>query len=601
MPNTRIETVLTGEVWKVICINLDLENVGIELLNSHSSNIAASHKANLGLQKDPLAHLAFLKSTLIYESFSDQSKLIDLVSSEILVIDISSTEGKQGDAANLFVNILCNPSTKKPKTDSVKRLQLELHYRSNKVSNRYSILINNCRVIAVLDWIVKVKNFLSSNYERDQTTLNNNSRPINKQHHQQSVGLDDILDKLFLNRIFDFLRLFTIKKESSSQVAQQPIEIKLNLTNTDLVLVEKTNDFNSQAVILRLTAFIEYNQRKLARPFESCLQSVELFSCQMNAIEETALSIIDPVTFSILLSAKNTLNNSSINNDEEYCLRQQLDTYKNNPSAYSEFSVDISAEMLKLRFSYLDFKLFLRLLDSINKQFHMPSTSTSSAKSPGEGEVQPKTKRFVQSIKLNMCNFCLCIIDDCKDVDVPLTDVQFNRIKLVHSFGLNQDSGGQGSAEFSLNVDYYNRLLSGWEPLVEPWLARLNWRFKHAANSFTLTSMDVLNVNVTNPFMDLITGVLANWRDEYENEKANFGYTTKRHKIFQPYKLINLTGQKIEYCTFKDTNTSSVEFKQAETSGEVAKKKPELDSISSEWTPIEDKCQIQFNFYEQTK
>lgn len=31
-----------------------------------------------------------------------------------------------------------------------------------------------------------------------------------------------------------------------------------------------------------------------------------------------------------------------------------------------------------------------------------------------------------------MTNFCICIIDDCKDVDIPLTDIQFNRIKLVH-------------------------------------------------------------------------------------------------------------------------------------------------------------------------
>ncbi len=180
MPNTRIETVLTGEVWKVISINLDLENVGIELLNSHSSDLVEG--ANMSAQKDPLAHLAFLKSTLIYESFSDQSKMIDLVSSEILVIDISNTERKQGEEANFFVNILCNPNTKKLGSDSVKRLQLELHYRSNKISNRYSILINNCRVIAVLDWLVKVKNFLSSNYQRDlTTTLNNNSRLTNKQ------------------------------------------------------------------------------------------------------------------------------------------------------------------------------------------------------------------------------------------------------------------------------------------------------------------------------------------------------------------------------------------------------------------------------------
>ena len=79
----------------------------------------------------------------------------------------------------------------------------------------------------------------------------------------------------------------------------------------------------------------------------------------------------------------------------------------------------------------------------------------------------------------------------------------------------------QGSAEFGLNIDYYNRLLSGWEPLVEPWLARLNWKIRNNKNCYTLTSMDILNLNITNPFIDLITSVLSNWKDEY-NEKSIF-------------------------------------------------------------------------------
>jgi hypothetical protein len=114
------------------------------------------------------------------------------------------------------------------------------------------------------------------------------------------------------------------------------------------------------------------------------------------------------------------------------------------------------------------------------------------------------------------------------DIDVPLVDIQFNRFSFLNSCkqplqqqlsntNNNNNSGGvvvanglfgtgaQGSAEFALNIDYYNRLLSGWEPLVEPWLARLNWKLKSTTNVFTITSMDVLNVNVTNPFIELIT------------------------------------------------------------------------------------------------
>lgn len=132
MPNVSLETVLTGEVWKVMSINLDLENVGIELLNNHLINFDGinTEGSRVTLERDPLAHLAFLKSSLTYESYSDQSKLIDLVSSEILIADIrNKTTESECRNENLFTNILCNPNAQKS-TDSVKRLQLELHYRS---------------------------------------------------------------------------------------------------------------------------------------------------------------------------------------------------------------------------------------------------------------------------------------------------------------------------------------------------------------------------------------------------------------------------------------------------------------------------------------
>lgn len=553
MPNTSIETVLTGEIWKCVCINLDLENVSIELLNNHQSSIDLTETITK-LKKSSLAYLSFLKSSLTYESNSDQSKLIDLVSSEIQIIDKNSDALKN----NLFTNILCNP--KSSRASSSKRLQLELHYRSNKISNRYSILINNCRVIAIFDWLLKVKNFLASNYDsgKEQNNNNNNSSSDNIENTNNNKPVN----------------------------IQDPIEIKINLTNTDLVLVENTSDKHSQAVILRLTAFIEYNQRKLNRPFESCLQSMELFSCQMSAIEETALSIIDPVTFNIYLTAKNSLNL----NDEFVNALTNLKGKLIDDEVKMDYILDITTDKLKLRFSYLDFKLFLRLVESISKQLELSDHKQEKKVIPNKST---STNFNIHSIELNMENFCICIIDDCKDVDIPLTDIQFNHLKMIH-YASNIE---QGSAEFSLNIDYYNRLLSGWEPLVEPWLARLNWKIKNNKNCFTLTSMDILNLNITNPFIDLITGVLANWKDEY-NEKS-MQYSTKRHKIFQPYKLINLTGEQLKFSTFKDTN-SVVNESKTSTYNNNNSQQQEIDSISSDWLDIKDKCEKQFNFYENS-
>ena len=52
--NTGLETVLSGRVWKGICINFDLENVGIELYNYSSER-------GDDLSTVSLAFLSFIK------------------------------------------------------------------------------------------------------------------------------------------------------------------------------------------------------------------------------------------------------------------------------------------------------------------------------------------------------------------------------------------------------------------------------------------------------------------------------------------------------------------------------------------------------------
>ena len=228
---------------------------------------------------------------------------------------------------------------------------------------------------------------------------------------------------------------------------------------------------------------------------------------------------------------------------------------------------------------------------------------------------------IISDLNVWMSNFCICIIDDCMGIDIPLIDIQFSRFSLLNSSrSINSDKsssstinksnsglfgvGSQGSAEFALNIDYYNRLLSGWEPLVEPWLARLNWKLKTDKNICTVTSMDVLNVNLTNPFLELITGVLSNWKKDFTAEEASS--SKKRHNSFQPYKLVNLTGQSVKFSILQNTNPtatasatslgSSCSF--ASLSEFVASSLKSLDPSVADWTQVDDKCDKQFNFFQ---
>ena len=69
---------MSGKVWKSIRIAIDLNNVTVELLYAHKQG---------KFEEVSMARLDFIKSKLLYESFSDDSKDIDLRSQKIEASD----------------------------------------------------------------------------------------------------------------------------------------------------------------------------------------------------------------------------------------------------------------------------------------------------------------------------------------------------------------------------------------------------------------------------------------------------------------------------------------------------------------------------------
>lgn len=58
-----------------------------------------------------------------------------------------------------------------------------------------------------------------------------------------------------------------------------------------------------------------------------------------------------------------------------------------------------------------------------------------------------------------------CLIDDSLDHDVPLVELTLTGVQAEHPLA----GGGVGSAIATLSFDSYNRSISAWEPIVEPW------------------------------------------------------------------------------------------------------------------------------------
>lgn len=59
----------------------------------------------------------------------------------------------------------------------------------------------------------------------------------------------------------------------------------------------------------------------------------------------------------------------------------------------------------------------------------------------------------------------LCLIDDSLDHDVPLFELSLTSLQAVNQTAV----GIKGNAMTTLSLDYYNRNISAWEPILEPW------------------------------------------------------------------------------------------------------------------------------------
>lgn len=81
----------------------------------------------------------------------------------------------------------------------------------------------------------------------------------------------------------------------------------------------------------------------------------------------------------------------------------------------------------------------------------------------------PNLRNFFQ-VKANRIS--VCIIDDCRDSDVPLLDISFSDLELrqvIPKLDVVNPRPSYAHLNCSLASNYYNRVLSGWEPIIEPW------------------------------------------------------------------------------------------------------------------------------------
>ncbi|KAM9751025.1 intermembrane lipid transfer protein VPS13D isoform 4-T4 [Menidia menidia] len=550
-------TVLSGDVFTNLSFLVDMMDVSLELLDSPTRSEC----------RRSLARFDFMKSKVLFEGFSNGSKSVNLVSHSLLAHDTRYTGARRG-AEGLRHNVFdCILQPSKTGTNRAS-LQLELHYRSTRESSCFTVVLNNLRVFLIFDWLQLVRDFLHMPAESGPGGAEARQRwPSAPGAEPGPAGA--LMPKTVKSGV--------VTKRSTVPVNQERcLEVKINVTGTEFVVVEDLSCPDTNAIILKGTTVLTYKPRLVDRPFSGSLAGVEVFSCRLGSEQETALSIIDPVNVQVDLCGSPTYQSSS----------GLLDAF--NVEDIPPL-LEIQFPALDIRLSYNDIQLFLAIAKSIPTASAGPtppsdSEGSQAAASPREGSRskapplaetqlrhlqdlgfrkedcmaalrhckgqldqaatwllenaesmagQPRTRAGSDShshsaplsgVEVKAESVCICFIDDCLDCDIPLAELTFSRLYVLQRIGSTQE----GNASFTLSGDYYNRELSGWEPIIEPWPCFLSWQQQAAGRlhpprlKMGIRAKQRLDINITSVLLEQYKTTKSSWMADYckEEEQA---------------------------------------------------------------------------------
>nr|XP_046254049.1 vacuolar protein sorting-associated protein 13D isoform X1 [Scatophagus argus]XP_046254050.1 vacuolar protein sorting-associated protein 13D isoform X1 [Scatophagus argus]XP_046254051.1 vacuolar protein sorting-associated protein 13D isoform X1 [Scatophagus argus] len=557
-------TVLSGDVYTSLSFSVNMMDVSLELFDT-PKHTEPNHS---------LARFDFMKSKLLFESFSNGSKSVNLVSHSLLAYDTrytslnKTTSAGDGTRPNVFDCIL-QPSRAGSNHAS---LQLELHYRSTRESSCFTVVLNNLRVFLIFDWLQLVRDFLQSPVEkawgRDEPHQCWPSNTSTDSGMATKSTTATIMPKTVKSGV--------VTKRSTVPVTQDYcLEVKINVTGTEFVVVEDSSCLDTNAIILKGTTVLTYKPRLLDRPFSGSLAGIEVFSCRLGSEQETALSIIDPVNVQVELCGS--------------------PTYQSSAGLLDAFNVEdipplleIQFPALDIRLSYNDIQLFLAIAKSIPAASTPlpPDSDTTPASNTGptatlKDSFRPKTEALAEGqlihlqdlgfrkedckrallnckgqldqaatwllenaenvaghsraradsgtsshsaplsgVEVKAESVCICFIDDCLDCDIPLAELTFFRLYVLQRIGSTQE----GNTSFTLSGDYYNRELSGWEPFIEPWPCVLSWQQQAAGRlhpprlKMEIRAKQRLDVNITSVLLEQYNTTKSAWIADYCKE-----------------------------------------------------------------------------------
>uniref|UniRef100_A0A452R6W9 UBA domain-containing protein n=1 Tax=Ursus americanus TaxID=9643 RepID=A0A452R6W9_URSAM len=524
LQDPRIHTILSGEVYTCMCFLIDMVNVSLELKDPKGKESTGS-----------LARFDFKKCKLLYESFSNQTKSINLVSHSMMAFDTRYAGQKASPGMTNVFSCIFQPSRNSSTTQG--SIQMELHFRSTKDSSCFTVVLNNLRVFLIFDWLLLVHDFLHTPSDIKKQTNVTPSR------HRNSSSESAVVPKTVKSGV--------VTKRSSLPVStERHLEVKVNVTGTEFVVVEDVSCFDTNAIILKGTTVLTYKPRFVDRPFSGSLFGIEVFSCRLGNEHDTALSIVDPVQIQVELVGNSSYQNSS----------GLMDAF--NSEDFPPI-LEIQLQALDIRLSYNDVQLFLAIAKSIPEQANaaapdpgaLETTSVSGylpgASRPGE-ESREGTRHTLDPVlelqlaRLQELGFsmadCRKALLVCQGQLKKAASWLFKNAEPLKSLSLperGRESQGPVAARLISGVEVkaesvclISCVLLGWEPFIEPWPCSVSWQQQAASRlhpprlKLEAKAKPRLDINITSVLIDQYVSTKESWMADYCKQDKEIDLTT---------------------------------------------------------------------------
>ena len=261
-------------------------------------------------------------------------------------------------------------------------LQAEVHFLLTPETNRITILVNNMRLMGIFDWWLAVLDFISKmpqdSEDNDRAKKDHNNK-MTKRSHAKS----DLRNRFYVQEEPIYPSAGIVSRRAAMVESKGPVfELKLNITDSDFIIVSDPSVADSSAVILRSTTVIAYRPDMTDRPFSCNLNNAEVFSCVLGNEEESALSIIDPVTINFEIASRNVGNlppkglTDLVADDHD--LAASTDRKGGAILGTYERTAEIQLQQLNVRLSYHDWLMFQTILESFPRQAQEAFSGRSS-------------------------------------------------------------------------------------------------------------------------------------------------------------------------------------------------------------------------------